>query len=736
MDIRNPSIPDPTEQNRRQFLRRTSAASVAAVVGLSGQESTAMTEEGEFESNPFSLGVASGDPLPRSVVLWTRLAPDPLTVGGGMPEEPVAVDWTIAADESFEHVLDSGTAMADPEHAHTVHVEASGLHPDTEYHYRFEAKGARSPVGRTKTAPRPGSTPVPFEFGFVSCQNWPSGHYTAYRHMAEDELDLIIHLGDYIYEGGIGANGGVRDRPVPQAYRTEADSLERYRLQYGLYKSDEDLQAAHASAPWLITRDDHEVDNNWADEVPQDPGRQPTEEFLERRAAAFKAYYEHMPFRPPQQPMGPDQKLYRNYRFGDLLEFNVLDTRLYRSDQACGDEIFATGCQERFDDDLTILGEAQMEWLLENLRESDVTWDVLANQIKFSTVDRAPGPTEAFGTDQWEGYVADQNTVKRAFEAHVDNPVIVTGDIHLNMAIDIKGADEPSNTVGTEFVGTSISSGGDEGLIRDALSVAVDENENLKYLGNIRGYTRCTVTPEEWTTEYRVVDYVSDPGAPARTDAVFRTRVGQPGLQPRRPTVAVDSLAVRPGETDTAALAGRRLPAGLDGATVRCSPADPAVATIADVSVAEAFEDSELTVATDGSSATIEFADPNGRARPAGDDVGVGLGSLAVRGERTGRVRLNLTVEAGGDEGPVTSPGFVAVEGPSSVAGTDAPRDIDGDGRYEDVDGDGTFDDDDIETLFEELHSERVRENARAYDFDGDGDLDLGDLVELIRSSD
>ena len=737
MDLQNPSIPDPTAQNRRQFLRRTSAASVAAVVGLSGQSSTAMTDEGEFETDPFSLGVASGDPLPTSVILWTRLAPEPLTAGGGMPAEPVDVDWTIAADEEMETVVGSGTATADPEHAHTVHVEAAGLDPGTEYYYQFEAGGATSTVGRTKTAPASGTTPEEFEFAFVSCQSWPSGFYTAHRYMAEDELDLIIHLGDYIYEGGIGANGGERDTSVPQAFRTETESLERYRLQYALYKSDPDLRAAHASAPWLITRDDHEVDNNWAGDVPQDPGKQETEAFLERRAAAFKAYYEHMPFRPAQKPMGPDQKLYRNYAFGDLLEFNVLDTRLYRSNQVCGDSEFAVGCTERLREDRTMLGDAQEEWLIDNLERSEVTWDVIANQVKFAKIDYRPGPKQSFTMDHWDGYATEQNTVKRALEEHADNPVIVTGDIHFNMANDIKSADDPSKTIGAEFVGTSISSGGD-GTDQDPLfNVALNRNDNWKYFNMMRGYTRCTVTPEEWTTEYRVVEYVTDPGAPVRTDATFTIEEGQPGLQPQRPTVAVDSIAVDNGSTGTADLLARWLPDGLDSGRVRLSLTHPEVATITGATVPEAFGTAEATVADDGSAATIEFVDSEQNTESAVGGVDVSLASVDIRGDNMGTADLDLAVEqfrtdAGDSPDTETRPGVVVVNGPSAVAGT-VPTDPDGDGHYEDLNGNGRMDAGDIQTLFENLESDSVRLNTDAYDLNDNGRMDYDDIVSLHR---
>jgi len=745
MDLRNRSIPDPTEQNRRQFLRRTSAASAAAIAGLSGQgagqESTAMTDDGGFESDPFSLGVASGDPLPDSVILWTRLAPDPLTAGGGMPSESVEVDWTIATDESLQTVVGSGTATAEPEHAHTVHVEASGLDPGTEYYYQFETGGEQSPVGRTKTAPAPGSTPAEFQFAFVSCQDWASGFYTAHRYMAEDELDLIVHLGDYIYESGIGANGGVRETPVPQAYRTEADSLERYRLQYGLYKSDPDLQAAHASAPWLITSDDHEVDNNWAGDVPQDPDQQDTEAFLQRRAAAFKAYYEHLPFRPPQEPMDASQKLYRNYSFGDLLEFNVLDTRQYRSDQACGDGQFVVDCEERFEEDRTILGDTQKQWLLENLETSGATWDVLANQVKFSAVDFGPGSQNAFTMDHWDGYVADQNTVKRAFEEHADNPVVVTGDIHFNLATDIKSADDQSRTVGAEFVGTSISSRGDGSDFPPLASSVFPENENLKYFNDRRGYTRCTVTPEEWTTEYRVLEYVSEPRAPVRTDATFTVQAGQPGLQQKPPTAVVTSLTVSNGGTTTTPLLARWLSEGVTDGRIRLSLADPGVATLTDATVAEAFGTADATVADDGLSATVEFADPDESVQSTAGGVDVPLAFLDIRGESVGTTTLELTVEqftddTGSSPQPGTSPGAVVVaDGPPAVGDT-LPTDVDGDGRYEDVDGDGRVDDDDVTALFDNFNAANIRSNETAYDFNTNGRLDFDDIVTLQESLD
>lgn len=744
MDLTDPSRPDRTEQNRRQFLQRTGAISAAVAIGGAGTGRTiALTDDGKFETDPFTLGVASGDPLPDSVILWTRLAPKPLETGGGMPDESVTVNWTVATDRGLTDVVESGTATAEPDHAHTVHVDVKGLEPNTEYYYQFEARGERSRVGRTKTAPEPGSMPDQFQFAFASCQAWDDGYYTAYQYMADDELDLVIHLGDYIYEYGIGANGGARDRSVPQAFRSETVSLDRYRLQYALYKSAPGLRAAHASAPWLVTHDDHEVDNNWAGDVPQDPDKQSTEEFIERRAAAFKAYYEHQPFRMEQMPEGPDMKVYRNYSFGDLVEFNVLDTRQYRSDQACDDAFDVVDCKERFAEDRTILGEAQREWLRTNFENSAATWDVLANQLPFAAMDFKRGSEKGFRMDQWDGYVADQKAVKRMFEETVDNPIVVTGDFHSNWASNIQSAGDESTTIGAEFVTTSISSSGDgrefddfngeeEGVLGKHV---IRENDNVVYNNDKRGYTRCTVTPEELTTEFRVVEYVTERGAPIREDAVFTVLAGEPGLQPNPATVVVDSIAVGNGKTGTAELLARWLPNGLSGGSITVSLTSPDVATVSDASVADSFGVSEATVSDDGSSVRVRFADVDRKIQSVVGGVDVSLGTVTIQGNATGTTDIEIDVrQLNDDDGTEletdTQTGLVVV-GPPPVTGGNPPTDPDGDGLYEDVNGNGRLDYDDITSLFQNFESDSVRLNEAAYDFNENGALDFDDIVEL-----
>ncbi|WP_201741667.1 alkaline phosphatase D family protein [Salinigranum halophilum] len=744
MDIQDPDPPDPTAQNRRQFMQRTGAASVVAALGLSGEATTAtaMMDDGAFGTDPFTLGVASGDPLSDSVIIWTRLAPDPLAGGGGMPDESVDVQWTVATDEAMSDVVTSGTATADPAHAHTVHVDVRDLDPNTEYYYQFAAGGKRSTVGRTKTAPEAGESVDEFRFAFASCQQWPDGYFTPFEHMAKDELDLIVHLGDYIYEYGIG-NDNARGESLPQDFRAETESLERYRQQYALYKSDPDLRAAHASAPWLVTRDDHEVDNNWAGDVPQDPDKQSMEAFLRRRAIAFKVYYEHMPFRMAQRPSGPDQKLYRNYAFGDLVEFNVLDTRLYRSDQACGDAFVAVDCEARFDEERTILGDAQEEWLVNNLTESEATWDVVANQLPMAQMDYKVGfftgsaEGEGFRMDQWDGYVADQNTVLRTFEEHVRNPIVITGDIHRHFANDVLSPDS-GDPVGAEFVGTSISSGGD-GTDMDAFgSRVVNKNDNIHYYSGQRGYVSCTLTPEACHADYQVVEYVSKPDSPVRTDARFTVEDGVPGLQQPPTSLVVDPLAVQYGASGTTDLLARWLPDGFAGATVSVSLTDPEVASFVETSVPDSFGLAETTVTDDGATVSLRMADLENATTAVAGGTDVPLATLTITGEAAGTTDVEIQVDRFDDDSgsAVETETYrsLVVVGPPPTGSNSAPTDLDGDGHYEDVNGNGRLDYDDVTELFDNIKSDAIRLNRDAYDFNENGDLDYDDVVTLYET--
>ncbi|MFN3408938.1 MAG: alkaline phosphatase D family protein [Limisphaerales bacterium] len=516
-------IHDSPRLNRRSFVLAT--ASLAAAAVWAGRAWGAVKQRPTFSAYPFSLGVASGDPASDGVVLWTRLAPDPLH-GGGMTAEHVAVDWLVGEDEAMRKVVQRGTAIAHPDWAHSVHVEVTGLRPDRWYWYQFKAGGEVSPKGRTRTLPTDESQPPRLRLAFASCQHYEAGFYTAYEHMAREDLDLVFHLGDYIYENG-AREGGVRRHGEREVF-----SVDDYRNRYALYKTDPALQAMHAAAPWFVTWDDHEVDNNYAGAIPEE-GAPAVTPFLQRRANAYKAYYEHMPLRRSSLPNGPDMPLYRAARFGRLAEFFVLDTRQYRTDQPCGDK-WQVPCPEAMNPDATLLGKVQREWLLHSLGRSAGRWNVLAQQVMMARVDRAPGPDVKVSMDQWPGYEQDRRRVLRHLrDRKIRNPVVLTGDIHSNWAnellCDFDAPEAPP--VAVEFVGTSITSGGDGVEERKQTQAILAENPFVKFFNAQRGYVRCEVTPEAWRTDYRVVPFVTRRGAPLHTAKSLVVEAGQARLQ-------------------------------------------------------------------------------------------------------------------------------------------------------------------------------------------------------------
>ncbi|GAA4929425.1 alkaline phosphatase D family protein [Streptomonospora halophila] len=515
---------------RRRFLGIGSASAAAVALGTGVFSATASAQSAEPKGDyPFTLGVASGEPAEDGVVLWTRLAPDPLAADGkgGMPPREITVEYQVALDSRFRRIVHRGSAVAGPELGHSVHPEVSGLSPGREYYYRFRAMGDISPVGTTRTAPPASSMAGSLSFAFVSCQKWDHGHYTAYKHLAEEDLDLVLHLGDYIYEYPI--EGDLRGG-VPDHLLVETTRLEHYRVRYALYKSDEHLQNAHGRFPWLVTPDDHEVDNNWADELSQDDD--PPAKFLSRRAEAFQAYYENMPLRRTSMPAGPDMGLHRRIGYGRLADFTMLDTRQYRDNQACSGRL-EEDCDARFDPSRSILGERQRDWLLNGFGDSPARWQVLGNQSPMTQTDNTPGSGTSVWMDPWDGYAADRERVlDAATQRGVRNLVVVTGDRHQNYAADLKAdyRDENAPTVATEFVGTSVSTNGDgEDLGADGQRF-LEANPHFAFVNEQRGYVRCTLTPEQWQTDFRVVPYVTRPGAPVSTRASFVVEDGAPGV--------------------------------------------------------------------------------------------------------------------------------------------------------------------------------------------------------------
>ncbi|MBA2794723.1 MAG: alkaline phosphatase D family protein, partial [Thermoleophilaceae bacterium] len=414
----------------------------------------------------------------------------------------VPVHWEVADDERFAKIVAHGRLLARPELAHTVHVEVQGLRPGREYFYRFRVGTEISPTGRTKTAAAPRAM-HPLRFAFASCQHYEHGFYTAYRHMADEDLDIVFHLGDYIYEYGPGEYPS--SSGLPRSYsRPETVTLEDYRDRYAVHRGDKDLQAAHQAFPWVVAWDDHEVKDNYA--AATCAGVDPAA-FARRRAAAYQAYYEHMPLRRASAPRAGGMRLHRRVDFGELVRFNVLDTRQYRGADS-------------------LLGMDQERWLLEGLRRPSARWNVLAQQLPFAPRDPALG-------DAWDGYPAARNRMGAALaEPAVSNPIVLSGDVHSNWANHILADyDNPdSEAIGTEFVGTSITSGGD-GTDRTARATrGMTSNPHVKFFNGQRGYVRCRVTESDWRTDYRVVEYVTREGAEISTRASFVAQDGNPGL--------------------------------------------------------------------------------------------------------------------------------------------------------------------------------------------------------------
>ncbi|CAA9440043.1 MAG: Phosphodiesterase/alkaline phosphatase D [uncultured Rubrobacteraceae bacterium] len=513
--------------DRRTFVKLTGLSAAALVFGTEPFARNVPNQH-RFSDYPFSLGVASGDPAPDGVVLWTRLAPDPLN-GGGLPDREIPVRWQVASDENFRQIVRHGTGLARSELAHSMHVEVGGLEPAREYFYRFMAGPEQSTTGRTKTAPAAGASVSGLTFAFASCQQYEHGYFTAYRRMSEEDLDLVVHLGDYIYEYGPGEDdapdGNVR------AHDRRVSTLQDFRDRYALYRMDEDLQAAHAAFPWIVTPDDHEVENNYADEFPETGPASP--DFVQRRAAAYQAYYEHMPLRRSSMPRGPEMPVYRRLTYGDLLEFNVLDTRQYRDDQASGDGRRTPGPESR-DPNRTLMGAKQERWLLDGLAASNARWNILAQQVFFAQYDNQGGDGRQFEMDAWDGYAPCRDRiVDFVSERDVENLVVLTGNVHGNWANEILADfDDPdSPSVGVELVGTSITSGGDGSDVWPGADTVMAENPHVKFSNNQRGYARCRLTPDAWQTDYRVLPFVKEPGAPIATRASYMVENGYPRLQ-------------------------------------------------------------------------------------------------------------------------------------------------------------------------------------------------------------
>ncbi|MFJ4684871.1 alkaline phosphatase D family protein [Streptomyces sp. NPDC088789] len=506
---------------RRRFLTAGAVVVGAAASAQLWLPASARAAEPPLPEGVFSLGVASGDPLPDGVVLWTRLAPDPLH-GGGMPDRTVTVHWEIAEDERLRTAVRRGATQARPEYGHSVHVDVRGLRAGRTYWYRFRAGGRLSPTGRTRTAPPRTASGGSLRIALASCQNWQHGWFTPYADMRAQDPDVVLFVGDYLYESSPSVTAPRRHEGTGEPY-----GLAQYRNRYAQYRGDPHLAAMHASAPFVVTFDDHEVDNDYAGGIPQDPDKQPHDAFAARLAAAYQAYYEHMPVRVSAVPNGPHIRMYRRLEFGRLARLNVLDTRQYRSDQATGQE----GAKNPA---LTMLGAAQKRWLLDGLRSSPARWNLVASQIMMAETDLLVGEGKRWFYDAWDGYQAERNAFMREFKA-TRNPVVLTGDRHLTMVSDLKeDYDDPgSAVVGAEFVGTSISSNGDQdqSAFRKEWDPRIPDNPHWKLLDAHRGYHLFDVRRDGIDARVRVVDTVLKPKSAARTLATLRVDAGRPGVR-------------------------------------------------------------------------------------------------------------------------------------------------------------------------------------------------------------
>lgn len=484
---------------------------------------TPSVPDSSIPNDPFTLGVASGDPTASSVILWTRLAPDPLN-GGGLDDVDIDLLWEVAADEAFTDILAAGLVTAEARYGHTVHVDAAFASPNGSAFYRFRTGEWTSPSGRTRLAAAPGST-EPIKIATASCQNWTAGFYAAYADMVRQSPDLIVFLGDYIYESGPGR---LEDGDVRLHNSEEPDTLVGYRNRYALYRSDKNLQAAHQSCPWIVIWDDHEVENNYAGLVAQLGGDgTPVDAavFTQRRTAAYQAWWENMPVRFPA-PVGENLTIYRQFAWGNLLNILALDGRQYRSDQACNDAVLQTtpACDEASNPARSLLGDEQEKWVTENIAAIDSVWNVLANQTVMSDIRLGEA---VLNFDQWDGYAPSRDRLFSSFrDQSVENLIVLTGDIHLAGIGQLTSTDDPAYIHGVEFVTTSISSRGNtpDGAEDLFISLPTIVDAELAH----RGYTLHTVTQDTWTADYRIVEDVALENSAVNTWKSFQVQAGVP----------------------------------------------------------------------------------------------------------------------------------------------------------------------------------------------------------------
>lgn len=508
-------MPTPSPHlSRRRLLGLSGAGAAVLALGVSAPDSASAAPL-LHRDNLFGLGVASGYPRPDGVVLWTRLAPEPLAEDGhgGMPLRPVPVKWEVAETADFRRVAARGTALAQPELAHSVHPRVEGLKAGTDYFYRFTVGPQKSPVGRFRTLPTAGATADRFSVGLVSCQAWYHGHFSAHRHLAaEQDLDLTVFLGDYIYEYGItAANLWRQGAQVTPAHAVETETLEQYRLRYSLTKSDPHLQALHARAAAVAIWDDHEVQNNYV--AAASSTGIPAELFAHRIAVAYRAFYENLPVDIDALPSGPASDILAGVDVGSLARISLMDTRQFR-DAPPVDEA------DRTREARTMLGAEQERWVTERLRSSRAQWNVLAGGVVLA-------PISDDRQDQWDGYPAARRRLLTEMR-RAGNAVMLTGDIHKHVAAELRGETVglEAGPTGVELVTTSAASDGD-GARTDKYTKDWVRHGHVRHYDGRRGYLHLSFTPDELVSSFWVVPWVeSDDTAPKELSARFTTPAG------------------------------------------------------------------------------------------------------------------------------------------------------------------------------------------------------------------
>lgn len=528
-------------QRRQLFLHASRMAATLAWQQLFGPGARAQPLQAPDWTAPgevFSLGVASGEVQPESVVIWTRLAPQPLRPDGGMPAAAVPVRWLVARDARFEHVVASGQALASPEAAHSVHVDVSGLQPGRSYHYRFEAGGQTSPVGRTRTAPAPEARPARMRVALASCQHYEAGHFTVHREIAAADVDLVVFVGDYIYTSSVPSFNRVRRHPH-RFPRDHADfTLAHYRVHHASYKLDADLRACHAAHPWLLAWDDNEVVNDYTGD--RDAEIDDVDTFLAVRTAAYRAYFEHLPISPSRAPTGPRMRMHARYDWGRLATFWTVDTRQHRDPSPCTGRTqslfngkLVRNCPELAAPGRDLIGRAQADWLSWELASSPVDWKfiVQSTQVAPGTI-RAPFGRVIYG-DGWDAFPAARERLMQAIaQPRVPDVVCLGGDVHRHVAAQLRlhPEDTASPVIASEVVTTSVSSKGLSEIVTAWLKGG--NPDMLHARADQRGYVVLDVTPRQIDIEFRGTPHPVRPDSRLRTQARYRIDRGIAG--PRR----------------------------------------------------------------------------------------------------------------------------------------------------------------------------------------------------------